>query len=764
MKKKEKIKFGAFLALLLVPATLMAQVAINTDGTNPHASAMLDVKSTTAGMLVPRMKSSERLAISSPADGLLVYDTDNESFWFFHGDTQLWTEIRGTMYVNQITDMDGDTKIQTEETADEDVIRFDVAGTEFFTMDQGRLSVRNTGQSVFVGEKAGENDDLSANNNVFIGFQAGQDNVSGIRNTASGYRVLESNTSGDYNTATGSYALHSNLDGGNNTGTGSFALYRNTSGDYNTALGRLAMYYNTEGSFNTATGYFSLRYNATGNNNTAIGRESMHSNSSGSSNTAIGVAALFSNTEKSNLIAIGDSALYNNGIGAESWEAKDNVAIGSKAMYTNTKGYANTAVGCNALYSDQTGSYNTATGFQALYSNQTGSNNTAYGSLALYSNESGRWNTASGRQALSDNTNGDDNSAFGTNALKSNSSGDRNTAMGAYSLYGNETGNSNVAIGTSALFSGTGTSNIVAIGDSALYYCNALCNTAIGSKALYSDVNGHSNTAIGYRALQLCTGNYNLAIGSGAGDNILTGNRNIIIGSNIDAPVANSSYQMSIGNMIFGNNIDGTGTTISSGNVGIGTNNPVAKLDVNGGVKIGNTTSCGSQHEGTVRYHDSQLDYCDGDGWRLLSRKVIIWSGGCTSDGSNNNWNIYCNDTVDFNTASSYFTADGNGNFTFLHDGFYRINFYTYGVEFEDYLVLYPETQFLINGVTFSLFHNRATAEDNHSHTNSTLDQIWYFEAGDVLRIEVLNTSIKAFYSYKADGSHGRIQLSYVGD
>lgn len=51
-------------------------VAINTDGQQPDPSAMLDVKSTNKGLLIPRMTSAQRNAIVSPAKGLLVYQTD----------------------------------------------------------------------------------------------------------------------------------------------------------------------------------------------------------------------------------------------------------------------------------------------------------------------------------------------------------------------------------------------------------------------------------------------------------------------------------------------------------------------------------------------------------------------------------------------------------------------------------------------------------------------------------------------------------------
>ncbi|MEM6317387.1 MAG: tail fiber protein [Bacteroidota bacterium] len=76
---------------LLLTIHLSAQVGINTDNSDPDASAMLDVKSTNRGMLVPRMTSSQRTMISNAAIGLLVFDTTTESFWF--RDSNGWVEL-----------------------------------------------------------------------------------------------------------------------------------------------------------------------------------------------------------------------------------------------------------------------------------------------------------------------------------------------------------------------------------------------------------------------------------------------------------------------------------------------------------------------------------------------------------------------------------------------------------------------------------------------------------------------------------------------
>ncbi len=78
-------------AFLLLSLGLFAQVGINTDGSSPDTSALLDVKSTTKGMLIPRMTTTQRDAISLPATGLLVFDETTGGFWFYNGSA--WTDL-----------------------------------------------------------------------------------------------------------------------------------------------------------------------------------------------------------------------------------------------------------------------------------------------------------------------------------------------------------------------------------------------------------------------------------------------------------------------------------------------------------------------------------------------------------------------------------------------------------------------------------------------------------------------------------------------
>ena len=81
--------------IFLSPCTSWAQnVAINSDGSQPDASAMLDVKSAGKGLLIPRMDSVSRKGIKSPATGLLVFDTTYKQFFYFASGQ--WNTIEGS--------------------------------------------------------------------------------------------------------------------------------------------------------------------------------------------------------------------------------------------------------------------------------------------------------------------------------------------------------------------------------------------------------------------------------------------------------------------------------------------------------------------------------------------------------------------------------------------------------------------------------------------------------------------------------------------
>jgi len=328
-------------------------VAINVDGTEPDPSAMLDVLSTSRGFLTPRMTTAQRTAITSPADGLLVYDLTTASFWYYKNSA--WSEFPGTsggwtLNGNSGT-VSGTNFIGTTDAQALDIRTNNVIHARITT--KGQIETFGTGYSVFLGEGAGENDDLTNNYNVFVGYKAGFSNTAGLYNTANG----------------------------------ALALYANTTGSENTANGYQALYSNTTGHKNTANGYYALLSNNTGIQNTANGVYALNNNTTGSYNTANGMNALYNNRTGSNATALGFNAMYYSNNTATAF-TNYNVAVGYEALRGSTTASANT------------GNYNTALGYQTLWSNTTGNQNTANGMNALNSNTTGDWNTALGYYAF----------------------------------------------------------------------------------------------------------------------------------------------------------------------------------------------------------------------------------------------------------------------------------------------------------------------------------------------------------------------------
>ena len=301
--------------------------------------------------------------------------------------------------------------------------------------------------------------------------------------------------------------------------------------------------------------------------------------------------------------------------GAALWDASYNTGMGYGTLSSLTSGYGHTAIGSRALINQTSGYYNTAIGYRALTSSGGSSENTAMGAGALNANIASY------------------NSAFGSNALGGNTTGTHNTGFGWNALMFNKSGLYNTAFGTEA---GKGTSN-------ESFYRNSL----FGYRAGYGLSTGSNNILIGYQvADNLATGSNNIVIGydvdvpNVAGSNqMVLGNANTLYGdlanNRVGIGTTNPGYKLDIvggsiriasngeyvyksyagdGNLLVGNNsgptylmgvgVRGSGTASyldfgrtssagtlvangmtldSSGNVGIGTTAPGAKLEVVGG-------------------------------------------------------------------------------------------------------------------------------------------------------------------------------------
>lgn len=204
----------------------------------------------------------------------------------------------------------------------------------------------------------------------------------------------------------------------------------------------------------------------------------------------------------------------------------------------------------NILSNISTGYFNIGIGNNALESTTTGYRNTAVGAATMYNNTTGHHNTALGYRTLLNNTEGYSNVALGDEAMLYSTSASRTVAVGTFALWSNTTG---------------------------------INNTGLGHGALFNNISGNFNTTIGIQSLSNnSTGNRNIALGDSSGANLTTGNKNIVIGSKSLFPSATASNQLVIANSIYGKNIyDST-----SAQIGIGTANPTATLDVNGTLRV----------------------------------------------------------------------------------------------------------------------------------------------------------------------------------
>ena len=80
--------FIVLLVFFIAVEGIKAQsFAINTDASTANTSALLDVKSTDKGMLIPRMSKAQKNAIAAPATGLLVFQNapDSVGFYYYNG-------------------------------------------------------------------------------------------------------------------------------------------------------------------------------------------------------------------------------------------------------------------------------------------------------------------------------------------------------------------------------------------------------------------------------------------------------------------------------------------------------------------------------------------------------------------------------------------------------------------------------------------------------------------------------------------------------
>jgi hypothetical protein len=311
-------------------------ISINNNGAKPDSSAMLDISSTDKGLLIPRMTMADRIAILGPATGLIVYQTDTEEGLYINlgvPASPKWYKllIDGDI-TDKISDNDSDTRIEVEQLPNEDKIRFNLSGTEFFTMDTvsgtgnvptARLAIQNNGGNIVIGGGAGEqmeNTGGNGVNNVLIGDLAGNDITDGYSNvligTGAGQSFVSAQNVG-IGWQAGQFGLNRSVAIGNLAGgaggldqsvaVGTEAGAAATSTQYSVLMGSYAGYNLNGGNENIFLGYESGYNQKSGSQNVWIGHRSGFNNLSGEKNLFLGTYAGFKELGSEKLYIANDS-------------------------------------------------------------------------------------------------------------------------------------------------------------------------------------------------------------------------------------------------------------------------------------------------------------------------------------------------------------------------------------------------------------------------------------------------------------------------
>jgi hypothetical protein len=204
------------LALFAILTSLVASaqsIEISPNGGTANASAILDLKSTTKGFLLPRMTNAQMRAIPSPAQGLLAFCTDcgtNGDYYFYKGSA--WVALGSTTAPSSTTvGAVSDNATANGATITNGVLNLAPANASYpgivSTTAQTITGAKTFSSDINVNGLTVGKGTAGIETNTAIGISALGSNTTGYHNTANGYQALKSNTEGYENTATGVQAL-----------------------------------------------------------------------------------------------------------------------------------------------------------------------------------------------------------------------------------------------------------------------------------------------------------------------------------------------------------------------------------------------------------------------------------------------------------------------------------------------------------------------------------------------------------------------------
>lgn len=251
MKINKLPKLILITLFIISHAKTFAQMGVNATGTPPANNAMLDVSSTTKGLLIPRMTTAQRNALAH-SQGLTVFDITTNGYWYSDGAVWVnlatissaspWLTSGNNIYKSNIGNVGIGTStpqafftVATNKTV---LFGSDTSGSGNKLIWYGKKAAFRAGQATideFDYGKVGSFSTAFGYGNIASGDNA---SAFGVFSTATGYTSFAAGNgakaTGDNATALGSVTMAS---GNASLATG---IYTVASGDYSTAMGRSA--------------------------------------------------------------------------------------------------------------------------------------------------------------------------------------------------------------------------------------------------------------------------------------------------------------------------------------------------------------------------------------------------------------------------------------------------------------------------------------------------------------------------------------------
>lgn len=548
-------KLAPFLLFLVLSQVSWSQNTFPGTGSagigtiTPEVSAALEIKSTTQGILVPRMTKGNRDAIVSPATGLLIYQTNSTPGFYYYAGTD-WKVVSPKGLNKDLSNLNGPTAASAviQPNADNTL---DLGAASFSWKDlyvDGIGYLGTAKLSNFTGTpQAGMirwtgNDFEGYSGTSWISLTTGTIYSAGDGIDVAGTTII--NTAPDQTVT---------LDGtGAITVTGEYPNFIISSTDSNTI-------------YSAGTG---LSLSGTTFSNTAPTQWSNNGShiSFSSGNVGIGTsspaqALEVSGTTKTTNLQITSGAtpgyvLQSDASGSSIWVSPS--GTGAVRYVGNSYLGLSSGSGGTGTSEGNTGNMNNIfIGDSAGYDNGNGTNHIGIGKMALANTHNMNYGVAIGHYALS------------------------SASQGTITAFDGD-----IAIGFEALKNALSTGNNIAIGfqSQSQYIGNPRYNTSTGYQSLLSN-SGGKNTAMGYKSLSANgSGEGNTAVGYRAGDNNTIGINNTFIGGDADAGSNNLTNATAIG---YNATVSSSNSLIlgNGANVGIGTSSPANKLEVVGTTK-----------------------------------------------------------------------------------------------------------------------------------------------------------------------------------